>query len=387
MQHEDDKRDYAGKEYQFVGWDELTEFTESQYTFVVNSRARTKDSSIPIRIRATTNPGGIGHVWVKSRFVDKSPNGETYVDPITGLNRVFIKGFVTDNPTLMENDPLYIKRLEGLPEIERKRLLEGDWEIFEGQMFSGLSRATHGIDPFEIPPDWARVMTFDYGYARPFAALWFAVDYDGIAYLYREYYGRKVDGAERADEGLRMVAQDVAKKIVQIEHEAGDTVRTRIADPSIFHKVASFRQKEIVGQTPAEDMQSQGVFFLKADNDRIHGIQQVHRRLQLVEHVEADTSKIVKSAQFYAFNDLTEFWRTMILLQADSRNPDDVNTDQEDHIYDAFRYFCMSRPAKPRKVETIPKGSFAAERRRLIRAKQYAKHYGVSLQAAYQRVR
>lgn len=387
MQHEDDKRDYTGKEYQFIGWDELTEFTDSQYTFVVNSRARTKDSSIPVRIRATTNPGGLGHVWVKKRFVDIAEPGKTYIDPETGLSRVFVRGLVTDNPTLMENDPLYVKRLAGLPAVERKRLLEGDWEIFEGQMFAGLSKNVHGIEPFDIPPEWERVMTFDYGYARPFAALWFAVDHDGVIYLYREHYGRKIVGAERMDEGLRMVARDVAKGIIRIEDKSNERIRTRIADPSIFHNVSSRRHAEVIGTSPAEDMLGEGLFFLKADNDRIHGIQQVHRRLQVVEHLDTETGEITSSPQFYAFNDLNEFWRTMLLLQACQRNPDDVNTDQEDHIYDAFRYMCMYRPVKPKHIDEISPGTFQFERKRYIRAKTYAKRHGVGLDAAYQRVR
>ena len=382
MQHEEDKRDYQGKEYQFIGWDELTEFTQSQYEYVTISRSRTKDSTLPVRIRATTNPGGIGHSWVKKRFIDVADPGETYIDPDTNLSRCFIPGRVTDNKTLMREDPGYIKRLEALPEIEKRRLLYGDWDSFEGQIFSRLSMQTHGIDPFQIPPEWEKIMCFDWGFAHPFSCGWYAVDYDGIIYRYREWYGAKPG---EVNVGLRMIATDVARKILEIEQRENDNVRIRIADPNIFYNLPKFRNKECIGQTVSEDFMSQGVYFMKADNDRLHGIQQVHKRLQLVESVE--DGEIIEHPQFFAFNDQPHFWRTMTELRESPRNPEDVDTDQEDHIYDEFRYMCMSRPVRPRKIEAMPRGSFMATRNRLIRAKKYATQHGVSLQTAYSRVR
>ena len=383
MQHEDDKRDYQGKEYQFIGWDELTEFTQSQYEFVTISRIRTSDSTIPVRVRATTNPGGIGHSWVKKRFIDPVAPGQTYIDE-NGLSRIFIEGRVTDNLTLMREDPGYIKRLEALPEIEKRRLLYGDWNTFEGQIFSQLSALTHAIDPFDIPPEWERVMSFDWGFARPFSVGWYAIDYDGIIYRYREWYGCKPG---ETNVGLRMIAQDVAREILKIENLAGDSVRIRIADPAIFHNLPGFRNKECIGQTILEDFQGQGVYFMKADNDRVHGVQQVHRRLQIIQDVDKETGEIIESPQFYAFKDQQHFWRTMLDLRQSARNPEDVDTDQEDHIYDELRYLCMSRPVRPRKIEVLPQGTFKSERKRLIRAKKYAAAHGVSLTAAYSRVR
>ena len=387
MQHEEDKRDYQGKEYQFVGWDELTEFTETQYLFVVQSRVRTKDVNLPIRIRCTTNPGNIGHAWVKRRFVDIATPGKPFIDPKTSLSRVFIPAKVTDNRTIMENDPTYITRLQGLPEIERRRLLDGDWQSFEGQIFTSLSTAIHSIEPFEIPKDWERTMVFDWGYAKPFSCGWYAMDFDGNMYRYREWYGMKESDDHSIDQGMRMIAQDVARKILEIEHAAGDIVRHRIADPSIFDRLAHSRGRECVGTCIAEDFQGQGVFFLKADNDRLHGIQQVHRRLQLTEEVDSETGEIKEHAQFYAFSDNHHFWRTMLTLRESIRNPEDVDTDQNDHIYDEFRYMCMSRPVRPKKIEVIPHGSFMRERSRMIKAKKYAAAHGVSLTAAYQRVK
>ena len=387
MQHEDDMYDYQGKQYHFIGWDELTQFTKKQYEYLVLSRIRTVDQDISVQVRATTNPGGIGHQWVKERFITNTTPGKVYIDPVTETSRVFIPALVYDNPTIMENDPHYVKRLEGLPELEKKRLLYGDWEAFEGQVFAELSQSTHGCEPFEIPPDWERYLVFDWGFAKPFAALWFAVDFDGNIFLYREYYGCKTeDGIAVGDVGVRKIAQEVAAEILKLEAMNGDKVRMRVADPSIFHATPGFRRKECIGETISDDMSGQGLFFIKADNDRINGKQQVHRRLALIETVDSE-GVVEEHPQFFAFNNCTHFWRTMMEIQENPSNPEDVDTKQEDHIYDCLRYMCMARPVTPKKVEVIPTGSFQHERRKLIKARRYASTHGVSLSVAYKRVR
>ena len=120
MQHENDKYNYQGKEFHLVGFDELTQFTQTQYTYLANSRVRTTNPKIIPQVLSTTNPGGIGHNWVKDRWQPEERALKTYHDPKTGLSRVFIPGTIEDNPTLYENDPAYLARLEALPEIERR---------------------------------------------------------------------------------------------------------------------------------------------------------------------------------------------------------------------------------------------------------------------------
>lgn len=379
-QHEDDKYNYQGKEFQFIGFDELTQFSETQYLYLF-SRSRSTDPSLPAQVRATTNPGGIGHQWVKERFVDRCKPLGTFIDPSSGLSRCFVPGTIYDNPTLVENDPGYLKRLEALPELEKKRLLFGDWEVFEGQAFPELSRSVHSCEPFDIPPEWERWMVMDWGYAKPFSVGWYAIDYDGVMYRYREWYGCK-EG--EADVGLKMTAEEVAKGI--LERERGDNVKFRVADPSIFSKGSPNRRRETVGPTVAEDMSGQGVFFLKADNDRIQGIQQMHKRFSFAENVN-EHGEIEDSANFYAFSDQRHFWRTMLAMQVSAKNPEDIDTDQEDHIADEVRYSCMTRPVQPKRHSQIPVGSFTHERNKLIKARKYAQRHGVSLHVAYQRVR
>lgn len=382
MQHENDMYNHQGKEYQFVGIDELTQFLIAMYLYMF-SRLRSTNPNIPPRMRGTTNPGGIGHGWVKDRFVTITEPKKTYIDPKTGLSRVFIPGTIEDNPTLMANDPGYLQRLEALPEVEKQRLRYGIWDAFEGQVFTELSRLVHGCEPFDIPPEWERICVLDWGFAKPFSVGWYAMDYDGVLWRYREWYGCK-EGEQ--DVGLKMPAYEVARGI--LDREKGEKVRYRVADPSIWHPRPQNRVGESRGPTIQEDMSAEGVFFLRADNDRIQGKMQVHKRLRIEEDIDTKTGEIIgEHPMFRVFNNHHHFWRTMQALQEDENNPEDVNTDQEDHIYDELRYMCMARPVAPKKVQRIPAGSFMAERNKYIRAKQYAQRHGVSMAVAYTRVR
>lgn len=381
MQHENDKYNYQGKEYHRIGVDELTQFTETQYTYLF-SRLRTTDPDITPQIVSSTNPGGIGHYWVKERFISITDAGRTHIDTATGLSRVFIPATIEDNPALFNNDPAYLARLEALPEVEKMRLRHGIWDAFEGQVFTELSQRVHGIEPFDIPPEWEKYCVFDWGFSKPFSVGWYAVDYDGVIYRYREWYGCK-EG--ESDVGLKLQAWEVARGILERENE---TIRMRIADPSIWHPRPDNRKSEAKGPTIFDDCASEGVYFTKADNNRLHGKQQVHKRFKVETEVDEGTGEIVSEhPMFYCFNNCHHFWRTIPMLQEDQKNPEDLDTTQEDHIYDDVRYMCMARPLRPKKVNPVPSGSFQAERNRLIKAKQYAKRHGVSLTIAYNRVR
>lgn len=384
MNHEVDKYNYLGKEYHRVAFDELTMFTESQYLYLF-SRVRTTDPNIPCQIISASNPGSIGHNWVKDRFRPGERDLKTYYDPKTGLSRVFVPATVKDNPTLFENDEEYTSRLEVFPDLERDRMRHGIWDAFEGQVFGELSKDAHGYEDFDIPPEWERICVFDWGYASPFSVGWYAVDYDGVLWRYREFYGcrREETGEDQgADEGLKMAAWQVAKKILELEN--GEKIRMRIADPSIWHPRPRSRRGEARGPTIEEDFAGEGIYFIKADNDRTHGKQQVHKRLQIDREIDKDTGEILSEMPMLKVaNSCKGFWRTMPALYADERNREDVDTNQEDHIYDEVRYMCMARPLKPKKVVRIQPGTMRYEREKLKRAKKRAKRLGVSVAEVY----
>lgn len=343
MQHKKDRTKYQGKRYDFIGFDELTHFEFDEYSYMF-SRNRPGGPGTRVYIRATTNPGGIGHGWVKDRFITAAPpmtpirtefdiGGKKYI-----RYRVFVPASVFDNQILLENDPNYVASLAMLPEAEMKALLYGDWDSFSGQVFSEWKndpvhyadqKWTHVIEPFPVPKEWRRFRSFDFGYARPFSVGWWAVDYDGIAYRYRELYGC----TNTPNTGIKWTPLQIAKKIREIEdkYEKGNHI-TGIADPSIWDASR--------GESIAHTMERTGVYWEPADNDRISGKMQFHYRLAFGEDGRPMT---------YIFRTCKSFIRTIPNLVYDELDVEDVDTDQEDHIYDEARYFYQMNPLPPRK--------------------------------------
>jgi hypothetical protein len=322
MQHEADKYSYQGKEFHFVGFDELTQFTQTQYLYLF-SRCRSSNPNIRTRIRATTNPGGIGHIWVKERFIDICPWGQTYIEPETGMSRVFIPAKASDNPSLFENDPDYVNRLKMLTPIERMRLLEGIWDAFENQAFPELSQRVHGAVPFNIPPEWEKFTVMDWGFSKPFSIGWYAIDFDGVLYRYREWYGCR-EG--HVNTGLRITPIEVARGIIDREKER---VKFRVADPACWS--ATPKKDGTVGPSIIEDMSKEGIYWIKADNTRILGKLQVHQRFKLEEDTNDEGEVVHEYPRFVAFNNQAHFWRTMGQMRLDPKNDEDCDSDMEDH--------------------------------------------------------
>jgi len=265
----EDARDHDTAEYNYVGFDELTAFDEFQYLYM-SSRVRSSDPSLPKIIRSATNPGNVGHLWVRKRFVEPfREGGRILLDKITRQKRTFIRAFLTDNPTLMENDPDYINRLQMLPEAERRAKLDGDWWIFAGQVFeewrgykilSEPENAIHVIKPFEIPEWWPRILTVDWGYRHMTWAGWLAVTPEQRAVLYREYTSKK--------KNISVWGADIARL------SQGEDIDSIVLDPSAW----AHRGDE---RTIAEQFEEATDFAPKqADNDRVGGKVLLHEFLR-----------------------------------------------------------------------------------------------------------
>lgn len=291
-------------------------------------------NNFPKRVYFTANPGNEGHAWVKRLFIDKK-----YQENENPDDYMFIQSLVTDNKALMESQPDYIKQLEALPPKLRKAWLEGDWNVYEGQFFEDFidrpdqyeSRQwTHVIHPFDIPDSWRIYRSFDWGYNKPFSCMWFAVDHDGVIYHILELYGC----TKTPNEGVKWTPPQVFAEIHRIETEhpwlAGKTIQG-IADPAIWDAET--------GESIAETAAKYQVFFSKGDHKRLAGWMQCHYRLAFDEN---------GFPMFYVFENCKNFIRTIPLLQYDDHKVEDLDTDGEDHIADAWRYFLMSRPIKPR---------------------------------------
>lgn len=387
MADQDSQYRYQGKEYQYVAFDEAGQFLPKQLLYLF-SRCRTTNPKVPKRIRYASNPGGPAHQFLKDRFrISIFPNGnETFYEEVsvilpTGpinqkISRVFIPARIHDNPTLINNDPQYVAYLYQLPEIERMRLLEGRWDAFEGQFFPEINQEVHGYDG-EIPSDWDAIAVHDWGYARPWVYAIFRIDYDGRLWLDYLHYGLR-DGFHNV--GLRQTNFEMARKMLEIEREYPVKVKQRLAGPDIWNPK---RQKDgMLGPSPAEDFAREGLVFIKADNNRIQGWQQVHVRLQ-VDQDDPD-----KHPMLMVRRSLEHWWRTMGNLQESERNPEDITIkDIEDHIPEVTRYACMGRPIRPKLAIRPDTGSFQNVRRKVLAARSHATRYGVSLDAAYRRIK
>jgi len=339
VRNDADAETYQGQEFDYIGIDELTKHTERTVQLLLSCLRSAK--GFPPRFRGTCNPGGKGHGHVKQNYVEASNYGEKAVlDPVTGNRRVFIPARVFDNSTLMQNDPAYVKRLQNLPEQERKAFLEGDWDVFIGQVFSEWNRDVHVIAPFAIPAAWPRFRAFDWGFAKPYSIHWYAIDYDGIAYCYRELYGMKPG---QPDVGTEEDPRQVARKVKELEQ--GENISFGAADPSIWQKRKEIRNGESVAETFAKE----GVYWQPADNDRLQGKMQVHLRLR-------GTGPDKPGLKI--FSNCVHLIRTLPALCYDEKRPEDVDTEMEDHLYDELRYFCMSRPWAPVKEKVKPRDAW-----------------------------
>lgn len=348
---------YHGHQYTGISFDEVTEYATSGALIKMLSTLRSA-AGVPCRVRLTGNPGGVGHIWVKQRYVDVAPARTPYTDPETGFTRMFIPSRLADNPLLVRNDPAYRSRLLAATQGNtalRKAWLEGDWNIVAGAFFDCWSQQMV-ITPFKIPDYWLRFRSGDWGSARPFSFGWWAVasdDYEpspgvfiprGAMVRYREYYGCK-DPINQPNVGIKLTADEVGKKIAELE--AGETVAYGVLDPSAFSSDG--------GPSIAERIHSGSgnkVSFRPADNRRVAGKGAVGGWDQMRSRMIGEDGH----PMIYCFSTCQDSIRTIPLLQHDEARVEDLNSDMEDHAGDDWRYGCMSRPyARPVPEEAKPR--------------------------------
>jgi len=339
MDSEDDWMEYWGHAYTWIGWDELALWASPTPYNMLKARLRSAEAQIHNkRIRASANPGGPGHHWVRAYFkIDEYPlGGHIFADEASGMRRVFIRARLEDNRIGMANDPQYTKRMEGIgsPQLV-KALRDGDWTVVAGAYFPEFTDK-HIIAPVELPAHWARIRAMDWGSAKPFCVLWAAVSDGsldrferGALVVYREWYGW--NGVP--NEGCQLTAPEVGEGIRKLE--AGEKINDEVLDPAAFARDG--------GPSIAERI---GLGFRRADNSRVAqggrmgGWDQVRERL--------------RSTGLYIFSTCTHLIRTLPALQHDRHRPEDVDTESEDHAGDALRYLCMSRPMVKDKPKDQP---------------------------------
>jgi len=306
---------YQGQAYSWIGFDEITHLnTEFSWNYLA-SRLRTTDPEIEPYMRCTANPGGVGATWVKKRYVLPNEPNESFTGA-DGLTRKFIPARLEDNPYLAQ-DGRYEQMLKALPDIQRKQLLEGNWDITEGAAFTEFDVGVHVVPPFEIPIGWERVKGIDYGYASESACIWGTVDpTDGTLIIYRELYRKGLTGV------------DLAQLITNMELQDPFSVQG-VLDTAAWNRTGT------TGPTVGETLQRGGHKLRRADKNRIQGKIQIH------EYLRVQPSGRPK---IQIFSNCPNLIRELQSIPLDKSNPEDVDTHAPDHAYDALRYLIMSRP-------------------------------------------
>ena len=327
LERDDDVTRYQGQEYTWIGFDELGNYPTDYCWRYMMSRARSA-AGAPCYIRGTANPGGPGHAWIKTRFIDGFQPGKIYKTK-DGLTRSFVKALIQDNKKLLDNDPEYLKRLQMLPTHLRRALLEGDWDVFAGQVFDEFRREKHVVKPFALPSgQWKRFYTLDWGFDKPFSLGKWAVNEEGRLIRYGEWYGC---AKHEANTGIRMGAKEAAAKAWGDAIAEG--VTEIVADGAMWNKTDD-------QPSPGEYWEEAGFKMTRMfkDKNRVTGLMQVHQHMMTL----GEDGK----PMMLIFDHCVDFIRTIPVLTPSRNNPEDVNSTLEDHIYDETRYACMSEFAK-----------------------------------------
>lgn len=311
LANENDVYQYQSAEYDVVRFDELTHFTENQYIYLI-SRVRGANN-FPKRVKSSTNPGGVGHVWVKKRFIEPAPPNTEFVGD-DGVTRIFIPSLLDENYFLMETDPNYKKRLLALPDKERKALLYGDWNIFEGQYFDEFDEKVHVCEPFEIPKHWRRYRAIDYGLDM-LACVYVAVNSLGQAFVYREV-------------GKSNLPISSAAQCIIDASERDEEFYLTLAPPDLWNR------SQETGQSKATIFGNAGLYLTKSNNDREAGWLAIKELLKLDANGEP---------RLKIFSTCRGLIKDLPALIRDDKRPTDCSTEPHEitHRPDALRYFAV----------------------------------------------
>ncbi len=315
FENEKDIDKYIGIEYDVMAVEEENQLTEEKIDKLKGSLRTSKPGWRP-RLYSSFNPGGIGHLFIKQLFIDPFRTRHE------GRTR-FVPSTYKENPYLNKE---YIEYLEGLKGALGKAWRDGDWDTFEGQYFAEWNHDQHVIKPFEIPPSYKRFRAYDHGRRNPACCKWYALDYDGRLFVYRELY--------KAGWNVDQLAAEINRLSV------GETYDYSVADPAIFANTGMV--DKFGGQTIAESFARNGIMFLPASNRRVDGWNLMHQYLHWTQE---------KPPKLTYFNTCFDSIRTIPSLIHDDHKPEDVDTDGEDHAADPDRYLLVSlherQTAKP----------------------------------------
>jgi len=341
-QHEKDVYSYQSQQIDILLADEATHFTWFIIDYLLTRNRSTVSLSgfHPFAV-FPSNPGNIGHVWYSQLFDVFHEQGKheqvkrTLNSNGKYSNTYFIPAFLEDNQIGVSRDPGYEGRLMERDADVAKALRYGDWSVFAGQAFKAWNPDKHKVDPFEIPAHWPRWRATDWGEAAPFCTLWATKDLDiGRVYVYREIYQRNLSDTQQA----RLIRESTPPE---------EKIKLHYADPSMWSEK---NLRGMVGSS-ATEYAAEGVPLTKANNDRIQGKRTISRMLANLPDGRPGLQ---------VFNTCENLCKQMATLVSARKNPEDVDTEQEDHAYDTLRYLLTGQVSTDKKKDEPPKKQTSA---------------------------
>lgn len=342
LENDADAEAYQGHSYTRLYVEEIGNFPSEKPIMKLMATLRS-GAGVPTGFRATGNPGGPGHQWVRARYIDPAPYGyEVIKDKESGLERVYIPSRVGDNKYLGGD---YVSKLKASGSRELvKAWLEGDWDVIEGAFFDCWDQKRHVVTPFEIPSDWTRFRSGDWGSAKPFSFGWWAVVGDkfktpqgvwlprGCLVRYREWYGMTPG---KPNVGLKLHAEKVGEGL-WIKEANDPKLIYGVLDPAAFSEDGgpSINERIRLGS-------GNKIYFRPADNKRVPGRGAMGGWDQMRGRLVGDEDGL---PMIVTFSTCIDSIRTIPALQHDPLKPEDLDSDMEDHAADEWRYGCMSRP-------------------------------------------
>lgn len=321
-ERDDHVEKYRGLEYDWICIEELTQWKFDWWKKIMTSLRTAKEGVRPFFF-GSTNPGGIGHGWVKRLWINRNfeaeENSEDYA---------IVRATIYDNPALMRNDPEYVKLLMSLPEKERRARLDGDWDVFEGQFFNEYREKYHVVDTF-YPTEGIkrRIIAFDYGYKKPSSVGWYALTNQGHVYRYRELYGPG------------MLYSDMARKIAAMTRE-DEKINYIVGDPAALGKknesTGTSLEDEFLAVSKDLKLPWLSQVF-PANNDRATGWSTVRKYLQ----IRRDPNTGIEFSPLHICRNGLNLIRTLPDQVHDKHNVEDLDSDGEDHAEDELRYALM----------------------------------------------
>ena len=275
------------------------------------------------------NENGDSGSWLKARFFDEPHDNVLAMTTTYKCNEWLSPEYLATLEEMRKTDPERY-RVAGL----------GDWGLAAGQFFKSWRSDLHIVEPFEIPGTWMRFRSMDWGSTHPYACLWWAVDYDGNMYCYRELYG----WGGKPNVGTEETAKQVGERIIKLEKRDED-VMYGVLDSACWAKTG------VTGPTIAEELndvlfEHKLVTFGKCSKGRVEGANAFKQRL-----IGRKGKDGKRKPAIYFFSSCIHSIRTIPMLGYDKHNPETYDTTAEDHIMDAVAYACLSRPWSPEEPE------------------------------------